>query len=89
MLGMCSAPMRWSKLVYFAVTSLALFLEHSEGLSELDLNHCQLTDHCLQMLFAHQHKAHILDLSHNDITDVSAKRIYDTFSTNNNIHTVR
>ncbi|KAK1783963.1 hypothetical protein P4O66_022613 [Electrophorus voltai] len=70
-----------------ACRSLALFLEHSEGLSELDLSHCQLTNHCLQMLFAHQHKAHILD--HNDITDVSAKRIYDTFSTNNNIHTVR
>ncbi|XP_035385563.1 uncharacterized protein LOC113569412 isoform X2 [Electrophorus electricus] len=69
--------------------SLALFLEHSEGLSELDLSHCQLTDHCLQMLFPHLHKAHILDLSHNDITDVSAKRIYDTVSTNNNIHTVR
>ncbi|XP_035385556.1 uncharacterized protein LOC113569091 isoform X2 [Electrophorus electricus] len=68
--------------------SLALFLEHSEGLSELDLSHCQLTDHCLQMLLPHQHKAHVLDLSHNDITDVSAKRIYDTVSTNNNIHTV-
>ncbi|KAK1792081.1 hypothetical protein P4O66_001861 [Electrophorus voltai] len=41
--------------------SLALFLEHSEGLSELDLSHCQLTDHCLQMLFPHLHKAHVLD----------------------------
>ncbi|XP_035386110.1 uncharacterized protein LOC113589653 isoform X2 [Electrophorus electricus] len=44
-----------------ACRSLALFLEHSEGLSELDLSHCQLTDHCLQLLFPHLHKAHILE----------------------------
>ncbi|XP_076873327.1 uncharacterized protein LOC143523065 [Brachyhypopomus gauderio] len=72
-----------------ACGSLALVLEHSEGLSELDLSHCQLTDHCLQLLCPQLHKAHVLDLSHNDITDVSAKRIYDTVSTNTNIHTVR
>ncbi|XP_076873938.1 uncharacterized protein LOC143523348 isoform X7 [Brachyhypopomus gauderio] len=72
-----------------ACGSLALVLEHSEGLSELDLSHCQLTDHCLQLLCPQLHKAHILDLSHNDITDVSAKIIYDTVSINTNIHTVR
>ncbi|XP_076871063.1 uncharacterized protein LOC143521712 isoform X2 [Brachyhypopomus gauderio] len=72
-----------------ACGSLALVLEHSEGLSELDLSHCQLTDHCLQLLCPQLHKAHVLDLSHNDITDVSTKRIYDTVSTNTNIHTVR
>ncbi|XP_076872906.1 uncharacterized protein LOC143522869 isoform X1 [Brachyhypopomus gauderio] len=72
-----------------ACGSLALVLEHSEGLSRLDLSHCQLTDHCLQLLCPQLHKAHVLDLSHNDITDVSAKRIYDTVSTNTNIHTVR
>ncbi|KAK1784479.1 hypothetical protein P4O66_007900 [Electrophorus voltai] len=102
-----------------ACRSLALFLEHSEGLSELDLNHCQLTDHCLQLLFptpaqsphpgvfvllcgdlveggvfgnpeqCGNYNPSYFSLSHNDITDVSAKRIYDTFSTNNNIHTVR
>ncbi|XP_076872877.1 uncharacterized protein LOC143522860 [Brachyhypopomus gauderio] len=72
-----------------ACGSLALVLEHSEGLSELDLSHCQLTDHCLQLLCSQLHKVHVLDLSHNDITDVSAKRIYDTVSTNTNIHTVR
>ncbi|XP_076873218.1 uncharacterized protein LOC143523005 [Brachyhypopomus gauderio] len=72
-----------------ACGSLALVLEHSEGLSELDLSHCQLTDHCLQLLCPQLHKVHVLDLSHNDITDVSAKRIYDTVSTNTNINTVR
>ncbi|XP_076870868.1 uncharacterized protein LOC143521618 isoform X7 [Brachyhypopomus gauderio] len=72
-----------------ACGSLALVLEHSEGLSRLDLSHCQLTDHCLQLLCPQLHKAHVLDLSHNDITDVSAKMIYDTVSTNTNIHTVR
>ncbi|KAI4898556.1 hypothetical protein NFI96_017916, partial [Prochilodus magdalenae] len=32
-----------------ACRSLALFLEHTEGLSELDLSHCQLSDHCLEL----------------------------------------
>ncbi|KAI4880171.1 hypothetical protein NFI96_015534, partial [Prochilodus magdalenae] len=72
-----------------ACRSLALVLEHSEGLSELDLSHCQLTDHCLEVLLPHLHKTQILDLSHNNITDVSAKRIYDIVSTNSNIQTVR
>ncbi|XP_036439690.1 uncharacterized protein LOC118817098 isoform X8 [Colossoma macropomum] len=69
--------------------SLALVLEHSEGLTELDLSHCQLTDHCLDLLLPHLHKINILDLSDNYLTDVSAKRIYDIVSTNSNIQTVR
>ena len=44
-----------------ACRSLALVLEHSEGLSELDLSHCQLTDHCLELLLPHLHKIQILE----------------------------
>ncbi|XP_037388882.1 uncharacterized protein si:ch211-281l24.3 isoform X5 [Pygocentrus nattereri] len=78
-----------TKLDLQACRSLARFLEHSEGLTELDLSHCQLTDHCLKLLLPHLHKIQILDLSHNHITDISAKGIYDIVSTNSNIQTVR
>ncbi|XP_064871037.1 uncharacterized protein LOC135567667 [Oncorhynchus nerka] len=44
-----------------ACGSLALVLEHSEGLSELDLSHCQLTDHQLQPLITHLHKVQVLE----------------------------
>eukprot|EP00063_Salmo_salar_P090235 XP_014065070.1 PREDICTED: uncharacterized protein LOC106610311 [Salmo salar] len=44
-----------------ACGSLALVLEHSEGLSELYLNHCQLTDHHLQPLLTHLHKVEVLE----------------------------
>ncbi|XP_070998350.1 uncharacterized protein [Oncorhynchus clarkii lewisi] len=72
-----------------ACGSLALVLEHSEGLSELDLNHCQLTDHQLQPLITHLHKVQVLDLSHNDITDALTDRILQLVSTNTSIHTIR
>ncbi|XP_036845311.1 uncharacterized protein LOC110510945 [Oncorhynchus mykiss] len=72
-----------------ACGSLALVLEHSEGLSELDLSHCQLTDHQLQPLITHLHKVQVLDLSHNDITDALTDRILQLVSTNTSIHTVR
>ncbi|XP_031670657.1 uncharacterized protein LOC116360127 [Oncorhynchus kisutch] len=72
-----------------ACGSLALVLEHSEGLSELDLSHCQLTDHQLQPLITHLHKVQVLDLSHNDITDALTDRILQMVSTNTSIHTVR
>ena len=41
--------------------SLSLVLEHSEGLTELDLSHCQLTDHCLELLLPHLHKINVLE----------------------------
>lgn len=41
--------------------SLALLLEYSEGLSELDLSHCQLTDHELELLMPHLHKTCVLE----------------------------
>ncbi|XP_036809905.1 uncharacterized protein LOC110498597 isoform X2 [Oncorhynchus mykiss] len=72
-----------------ACGSLALVLEHSEGLSELDLSHCQLTDRHLQPLLTHLHKVEVLDLSHNDITDALTDRILQLVSTNTSIRTVR
>uniref|UniRef100_A0A8C7KQW1 NACHT domain-containing protein n=1 Tax=Oncorhynchus kisutch TaxID=8019 RepID=A0A8C7KQW1_ONCKI len=72
-----------------ACGSLALVLEHSEGLSELDLSHCQLTDRHLQPLLTHLHRVEVLDLSHNDITDALTDRILQLVSTNTSIRTVR
>ncbi|XP_047672720.1 uncharacterized protein LOC113660601 [Tachysurus fulvidraco] len=72
-----------------ACKSLALFLEFSEGLSELDLSHCKLTDQGLELLLPHLHKVEVLDLSHNDIDDCLAGRIYTAVSTSSNIQTVR
>ncbi|KAF5891422.1 uncharacterized protein DAT39_018878, partial [Clarias magur] len=72
-----------------ACRSLALFLEYCKGLSELDLSHCQLSDHGLELLLPHLHKAAVLDLSHNAIDDRLAGRIYTVVSTNSNIQTVR
>ncbi|XP_036790228.1 uncharacterized protein LOC110513755 isoform X2 [Oncorhynchus mykiss] len=72
-----------------ACGSLALVLEHSEGLSKLDLSHCQLTDDQLQPLITHLHKVQVLDLSHNDITDALTDRILQLVSTNTSIHTIR
>ncbi|XP_046699840.1 uncharacterized protein LOC124381928 isoform X3 [Silurus meridionalis] len=69
--------------------SLALFLEFTEGLSELDLSHCKLSEHGLELLFPHLHKTAVLDLSHNDIDDNLAGRIYTIVSTSSNIQTVR
>ncbi|XP_036439624.1 uncharacterized protein LOC118817061 [Colossoma macropomum] len=75
-----------TKLDLQSCRSLALVLEHSEGLSELDLSHCQLTDHCLELLLPHLHKTHILDLHNNDITDWGAMNI---LSLNSNVKTIR
>ncbi|XP_016414519.1 NACHT, LRR and PYD domains-containing protein 14-like [Sinocyclocheilus rhinocerous] len=72
-----------------ACEELALFLEYSEGLTELDLSHCKLTDHCMEPLLPHLHKTQTLDLSHNNITDESAKSIHSVVCTHSNIQTVR
>ncbi|KAL7856201.1 hypothetical protein AOLI_G00198050 [Acnodon oligacanthus] len=66
--------------------ALSRALEYSEGLSELDLSHCQLTDHCLELLFPHLHRTHILDLSNNDFTDRKAR---DILSLNSSVKTIR
>uniref|UniRef100_A0A8C8D2C7 Uncharacterized protein n=1 Tax=Oncorhynchus tshawytscha TaxID=74940 RepID=A0A8C8D2C7_ONCTS len=70
-----------------ACSSLALVLEHSKGLSELDLSRCQLTDHHLQPLLAHLHKVQVLDLSHNAISNCLSKKILKAVSTSKG-HTV-
>ncbi|XP_032362739.1 uncharacterized protein LOC116674246 [Etheostoma spectabile] len=54
-----------------ACGALALMLDYSDELTELDLSHCGLTDQLLLSLSAHLHKVHVLDLSHNNITDAS------------------
>ncbi|KAF4104390.1 hypothetical protein G5714_015377 [Onychostoma macrolepis] len=72
-----------------ACEQLALFLEYSEGLTELDLSRCKLTDHCMEPLLPHLHKTQTLDLSHNNITDESAKRIQSVVCAHSDIQTVR
>ncbi|XP_047432136.1 uncharacterized protein LOC125000627 isoform X8 [Mugil cephalus] len=65
--------------------ALVQMLEFSEGLTELDLSHCQLTDQLLLPLSSQLHKVQVLDLSHNQITDASTDLLLQLPS----IHTVR
>ncbi|XP_052334263.1 uncharacterized protein LOC118357513 isoform X3 [Oncorhynchus keta] len=58
-----------------ACSSLALILEHSEGLSELDLSDCHLTDTHLEFMLTHLHKAQVLNLCNNEITDEGAVQL--------------
>lgn len=68
---------------------LALVLDHSEGLTELDLSQCHLTDQSLDLLLPNLHKAEIIDFSGNNITDAGVKKIYNIVSQYSNIKTVR
>ncbi|XP_065109113.1 uncharacterized protein [Paramisgurnus dabryanus] len=68
---------------------LALVLDHSEGLTELDLSQCHLTDQSLDLLLPNLHKAEIIDFSGNNITDAGAQKIYNILSQYSNIKTVR
>ncbi|XP_056612449.1 uncharacterized protein si:ch211-281l24.3 isoform X7 [Triplophysa dalaica] len=72
-----------------ACKQLAVFLEYSDGLTELDLSHCKLTDQYMETLLPHLHKTQTLDLSYNSITDELTNRIHSVVSTHNNIQTVR
>ncbi|XP_068575541.1 uncharacterized protein [Cebidichthys violaceus] len=65
-----------------ACGALSLMLEFSEGLTELDLSHCQLTDQLLLKLSTHLHKGQVLDLSHNNITDASTDILLQLVSIN-------
>ncbi|XP_013997348.2 uncharacterized protein isoform X6 [Salmo salar] len=58
-----------------ACSTLALVLEHSEGLSELDLSDCHLTDTHLDVLLPHLHKVQVLNLCNNEITDKGAVKL--------------
>ncbi|KAA0701774.1 hypothetical protein E1301_Tti016389 [Triplophysa tibetana] len=72
-----------------ACEQLAVFLEYCDGLTELDLSHCKLTDQYMETLLPHLHKTQTLGLSHNIITDEITNRIHRVVSTHNNIQTVR
>ncbi|XP_038158242.1 uncharacterized protein LOC119794668 isoform X6 [Cyprinodon tularosa] len=69
--------------------ALVLMLDYSEGLTELDLSHCQLTDLLLLQLITHLHKVKVLDLSHNQITDASTDQLLLLVSINPSIGSVR
>ncbi|XP_015258675.1 PREDICTED: uncharacterized protein LOC107103468 [Cyprinodon variegatus] len=69
--------------------ALVLMLDYSEGLTELDLSHCQLTDLLLLQLITHLHKVQVLDLSHNQITDASTDQLLLLVSINPSIGSVR
>ncbi|XP_042575294.1 uncharacterized protein LOC109097822 isoform X3 [Cyprinus carpio] len=68
---------------------LELILEYSEGLTELDLSQCSLTDHSLDLLLPNLHKTQIIDFSGNSITDTGAQKIHRIVTHNSNIKTVR
>ncbi|XP_030601091.1 uncharacterized protein LOC115791115 [Archocentrus centrarchus] len=70
-------------------SSLAQVLDSSEGVTELDLSHCQLTDQLLSMLIPQLHKVQVLDLSHNNLTDVSTNMLLCLTSISSCSHTVR
>lgn len=44
-----------------ACGALALMLDFYEGLTELDLSHCELTDQLLLALITHLHKVQVLE----------------------------
>ncbi|XP_059392715.1 uncharacterized protein LOC132125284 isoform X2 [Carassius carassius] len=68
---------------------LKLILEYSEGLTELDLSQCRLTDDSLDLLLPNLHKAQKIDFSGNSITDFGARKIYKIVTHNSHIETVR
>ncbi|XP_073683732.1 uncharacterized protein [Garra rufa] len=68
---------------------LVLILEYSEGLTELDLSQCHLTDDSLDLLLPNLHKAQNIDFSDNSITDAGAEKIHYIVSPDSNIKTVR
>ncbi|XP_048860135.1 uncharacterized protein LOC125727462 [Brienomyrus brachyistius] len=92
--SLCSAlgeelDLRHTPVDLEACRALALVLEQSEGLPELDLSHCHLTDACLELLLPHLHKVQVLDLSHNDITDHGAQGLQQVVCSNSSVQTVR
>ncbi|XP_041822620.1 uncharacterized protein LOC121627660 [Chelmon rostratus] len=72
-----------------ACGALALILNCSEGLKELDLSHCELPDQLLFTLIPHLPKVQDLDLSHNKITDASTSVLLQLVATNPSIKAVR
>ncbi|XP_051798181.1 protein NLRC5-like isoform X2 [Acanthochromis polyacanthus] len=68
---------------------LVQMLDSCEGLTELDLSHCQLSDQLLLPLITHLHKVQVLDLRYNQITDASTDVLLQLISIHSSIHTVR
>ncbi|RXN34260.1 hypothetical protein ROHU_014983 [Labeo rohita] len=68
---------------------LVLILEYCEGLTELDLSQCRLTDHSLDLLLPNLHKVQNIDFSGNNITDAGAQKIHSIVTRSSNIKTVR
>ncbi|XP_029899958.1 uncharacterized protein LOC115353959 [Myripristis murdjan] len=68
-----------------ACDALVWILEFSEGLTELNLSHCQLTDQLLHTLIPHLYKVQDLDVSHNKITDALTARLLQLVSINTSI----
>ncbi|KAK2917085.1 hypothetical protein Q8A67_001459 [Cirrhinus molitorella] len=66
---------------------LELILEYSEGLTELDLSQCHLTEHSLDLLLPNLHKVQNIDFS--GITDAGAQKIHSIVTLSSNIKTVR
>ncbi|XP_030610535.1 uncharacterized protein LOC115798023 [Archocentrus centrarchus] len=69
--------------------ALVQMLDSCEGLTELDLSHCYLTDQLLLPLITHLHKVQVLDLSHNLLTDASTAVLLQLLSINPSINCVR
>ncbi|KAL1279206.1 hypothetical protein QQF64_025879, partial [Cirrhinus molitorella] len=67
---------------------LGLILEYSEGLTELDLSQCHLTDHSLDLLLPNLHKVQNIEFSGNSITNAGAKKIHSIVTLNSNIKTL-
>ncbi|XP_039857980.1 uncharacterized protein LOC120715185 [Simochromis diagramma] len=70
-------------------SSLAQVLDLSEGLTELDLSHCELTDQLLHTLIPQLHKVQVLDLSHNNLSDASTNMLLHLTSIRSSIQAVR
>ncbi|XP_039459875.1 uncharacterized protein LOC120435074 [Oreochromis aureus] len=78
-----------STLDQWTCSSLARLLDSSEGLTELDLSHCELTDQLLHTLIPQLHKVQVLDLSHNKLTDASTNMLLHLTSIRSSIQSVR
>ncbi|KAK3508194.1 hypothetical protein QTP70_017108 [Hemibagrus guttatus] len=94
----CSKPLLLQFLSLLRVANESACMRYAMSLSKalngemdlkLGLSHCKLTDQGLELLLPHVHKVAILDLSHDNIDDRLAGRIYTVVPTSSKIQTVR
>ncbi|XP_069055262.1 uncharacterized protein [Lepisosteus oculatus] len=69
--------------------ALALVLQQTEEICELDLSHCGISDDCMELLCPCLYKVQVLDVSNNDITEQGALRIHSVVSSSSALQTVR